>query len=316
MAFLNIFRRKEGDEASQLTAEGRQEISQSIEICEGNDAADQHDCSGDCKMDIEEGEKAFAKLKIEHETPLLNSSKTPRIHFVVPTSQTDWQHDACLENPKSVEFEISKWCDQNSGKFSNEDTGKTMNCGVSSLPKDIMDIEVMRGTKNNVLVLPYFIWLNDLKADNVAETLDDLVPALLNNTISREELLKTQPKISAARERAFVFICSHSTRDKRCGITAPYLKKVFDSKLQEHGLFRDNSDFRPDGVKIAFVNHVGGHKFAANVQIYLKDPNTLVWLGRVTPVMVPSIVEHLIVPTKPTLPFPEKIRCIKKYQSW
>ena len=68
--------------------------------------------------------------------------------------------------------------------------------------------------------------------------------------------------------------------------------------------------------KIAFVNHVGGHKFAANVQIYLRNPNTLIWLGRVTPTIVPSIVEHLIVPEEPTLPFPEKVRCIKKYQSW
>ncbi|CAI4055600.1 hypothetical protein SKDZ_02G2590 [Saccharomyces kudriavzevii ZP591] len=316
MAFLNIFKQKSGDEASQLTTKGRKEISQSIKICSGDDGADQHDCTGDCKIEIDEGEQAFAKLKIEHETPLLNSSKTPKIHFVVPTSQVDWQHDACLEDPGSVQYKISQWCNSNSDKYSNVGTGKTLNCAVSSLPKDIMDIQVMRGTKNNVLVLPYFIWLDGLKSDNVAETLDDLVPALLNNTVSREKLLETRPNISVARERAFVFICSHTTRDKRCGITAPYLKRVFDGKLQEHGLYRDNSDYRPDGVKIAFVNHVGGHKFAANVQIYLQNSNTLIWLGRVTPVIVPSIVEHLIVPEEPMLPFPEKVRCIKKYQSW
>ncbi|CAI4058903.1 hypothetical protein N7582_001236 [Saccharomyces uvarum] len=316
MALLNIFKKKSVDEASQLTAKGRQEISQTIPICKGDDAADQHDCSGDCKEDIEDGEQAFAKLKIEQETPLLNSSKTPKIHFVVPTSQTDWQHDACSEDKKSVQYKISQWCDKNSSKFSSMGTGKTLNCGVSSLPKDIMDIEVMRGTKNNVLVLPYFIWLNDLRSDKVEETLDDIVPTLLNGSISRDKLLETRPNISEARERAFIFLCSHATRDKRCGITAPYLKRVFDGKLQEHALYRDNSDFRPDGVKIAFVNHVGGHKFAANVQIFLKNPNTLIWLGRVTPVMVPSIVEHLIIPEKPTLPYPEKVRCIKKYESW
>ncbi|CAI7149657.1 CGH_3_collapsed_G0003340.mRNA.1.CDS.1 [Saccharomyces cerevisiae] len=316
MAFLNIFKQKRGDEASQLSAKGREEISQSIKICKSDDAANEHSCSGDCKTEIEEGEQAFAKLKIEHETPLLNSSKTPKIHFVVPTSQIDWQHDACLEDPKSVQYKISQWCDKNSAKFSNVGTGKTLNCAVSSLPKDIMDIDVMRGTKNNVLILPYFIWLNDLRSDDVEATLDGLVPDLLDENISREKLLETRPNVAVARERAYVFICSHTTRDKRCGITAPYLKKVFDSKLQEHGLYRDNSDYRAEGVKIAFVNHVGGHKFAANVQIYLRNPNTLIWLGRVTPTIVPSIVEHLIVPEEPTLPFPEKVRCIKKYQSW
>ena len=106
MAFLNIFKQKRGDEASQLSAKGREEISQSIKICKSDDAANEHSCSGDCKTEIEEGEQAFAKLKIEHETPLLNSSKTPKIHFVVPTSQIDWQHDACLEDPKSVQYKI------------------------------------------------------------------------------------------------------------------------------------------------------------------------------------------------------------------
>lgn len=68
MAFLNIFKQKRGDEASQLSAKGREEISQSIKICKSDDAANEHSCSGDCKTEIEEGEQAFAKLKIEHET--------------------------------------------------------------------------------------------------------------------------------------------------------------------------------------------------------------------------------------------------------
>lgn len=41
MAFLNIFKQKSGDEASQLTTKGRKEISQSIKICSGDDGADQ-----------------------------------------------------------------------------------------------------------------------------------------------------------------------------------------------------------------------------------------------------------------------------------
>jgi hypothetical protein len=38
--------------------------------------------------------------------------------------------------------------------------------------------------------------------------------------------------------------------------------------LRPLGLLRDLHDERPGGVGIYFINHVGGHKFAANVIIY------------------------------------------------
>ena len=34
------------------------------------------------------------------------------------------------------------------------------------------------------------------------------------------------------------------------------------------GLYRDLHDERPGGVGVYFINHVGGHKFSANVMIY------------------------------------------------
>ena len=258
----------------------------------------------------------FKKLQIDKETPLFNSSKTPKLHFVVPTSQIDWQFDACMENEKSVQYKINQWCQDHADEYLQTGEGQTLTCSVTSLPKDIMDIEVMRGTKNNVLILPHFIWINDLKSDDVKNTLDELVPVLLDHNLDKETLLKQKSNLSLAREKAFVFICSHTTRDKRCGVTAPYLKKTFEKQLQPHGLYRDNSDFRPDGVNVCFINHVGGHKFAGNVQIYLKNDHTLIWLGRITPKNVPTIAENVLIPEKPTLPLPEKVRCIKKYAAW
>lgn len=305
MSFFKLFKGKSIDPVSPSDVK---KIEKVIEVC------DESSCNGECEdvSDVAAGENAFAKLKIEHETPLFNSSKPPKLHFVIPTSQTDWAHDACSERSGSVENKIEQWCQRNEDNFKSVGEGKKFNCAVSSLPKDIMDIEVMKGKKNNVLVLPHFVWIDDLRSDEVDETLDRVVPLLLQERKEDIETLGLRP----ALEQAFVLICSHMKRDKRCGVLAPYLKKTLDKQLQTHGLYRDNSDFSPDGVRVVFVNHVGGHKFSANMQIYLKKCNTLIWLGRVSPANIPYVANELIIPEKPRLPWPEKVRCLQKYQSW
>jgi hypothetical protein len=63
-------------------------------------------------------------------------------------------------------------------------------------------------------------------------------------------------------------MCSHKTRDARCGQSAPLLRKEFERILRPMGLHRDLHDTRPGGVGIYFINHVGGHKYSANVMIY------------------------------------------------
>lgn len=65
-----------------------------------------------------------------------------------------------------------------------------------------------------------------------------------------------------------ILLCSHKTRDARCGQSAPLLRREFQRHLQPLGLYRDLHDERPGGCGIYFINHVGGHKFAANVLIY------------------------------------------------
>ncbi|PYH46035.1 sucrase/ferredoxin-like domain-containing protein [Aspergillus saccharolyticus JOP 1030-1] len=67
---------------------------------------------------------------------------------------------------------------------------------------------------------------------------------------------------------AVILLCSHRTRDARCGQSAPLLRKEFERHLRHLNLYRDLDDERPGGVGIYFINHVGGHKYAANVIIY------------------------------------------------
>lgn len=78
-------------------------------------------------------------------------------------------------------------------------------------------------------------------------------------------------KITRCRHRAIILMCSHGTRDWRCGKSAPILKREFERHLRPLGLYRDYDDDRPGGVGIYFINHVGGHKYSANVMIYRRE---------------------------------------------
>lgn len=70
---------------------------------------------------------------------------------------------------------------------------------------------------------------------------------------------------------ALILMCSHKTRDARCGQSAPLLRKELERHLRPLGLYRDLHDNRPGGVGIYFINHVGGHKYSANVMIYRRQ---------------------------------------------
>ncbi|KAF8432082.1 Sucrase/ferredoxin-like-domain-containing protein [Terfezia claveryi] len=91
-----------------------------------------------------------------------------------------------------------------------------------------------------------------------------------------------------------VLLCSHKRRDARCGISAPILAREFERHLRPLGLHRDLSDTRPGGVGLYFINHIGGHKYSANVLIYRKEDGMGVWLARVAPKHVEGIVKYTI----------------------
>ncbi|KAF8425976.1 sucrase/ferredoxin domain-containing protein [Tirmania nivea] len=91
-----------------------------------------------------------------------------------------------------------------------------------------------------------------------------------------------------------ILLCSHKHRDARCGISAPILAREFERHLRPLGLHRDLSDTRPGGVGLYFINHVGGHKYSANVLIYRREDGMGVWLARVAPKHVEGIVKYTI----------------------
>lgn len=88
-----------------------------------------------------------------------------------------------------------------------------------------------------------------------------------------------------------VMICSHGTRDNRCGVLGPLLRDEFVAKAQR----------LTDCPEVQLISHIGGHVFAGNVIIYIPDTDSshnlsgkVIWYGRVEPKHVEGILEETV----------------------
>ncbi|PYI20851.1 hypothetical protein BO99DRAFT_411400 [Aspergillus violaceofuscus CBS 115571] len=135
----------------------------------------------------------------------------------------------------------------------------------------------------------------------------------------RPELASTLPAAVDLRHSPVVLICGHGGRDMRCGVMAPVLETEFQRVLRENGFAtgaEDGDDApvvdRPDRAHVGLISHIGGHKYAGNVIVYLppgmtvvgKDASSAVphplagkgiWYGRIEPKHVPGVVEETIL---------------------
>jgi hypothetical protein len=124
-------------------------------------------------------------------------------------------------------------------------------------------------------------------------------------------------------EDVLVLICGHGGRDMRCGVMGPVLRTEFEAQLARKGVsvLRGPVEIdvpteaeaitgavqpRAPTARVGLVSHVGGHKFAGNVIIYLPpsmktapgETHPLaghgIWYGRVEPSHVEGIVSETI----------------------
>ena len=120
-------------------------------------------------------------------------------------------------------------------------------------------------------------------------------------------------------DEVLVLICGHGGRDERCGIYGPLLRTEFEDKLGTVGGWAVQKDLSgtkasapstaspgDKSARVGLISHIGGHKFAGNVIIYIPPQTTLengqrhplagmgVWYGRVEPKHVEGIVRETI----------------------
>ncbi|XXH00575.1 hypothetical protein Hte_006923 [Hypoxylon texense] len=123
-----------------------------------------------------------------------------------------------------------------------------------------------------------------------------------------------------------VLICGHGQRDKRCGIYGPILQAEFERQLPRAGIdvlqgpaldesvtaprlsgTTTGAEEAPRTARVAQISHIGGHKFAGNVIIYLPptmmnnagNPHPLaghgIWYGRIDPKHVEGVIKETII---------------------
>lgn len=147
-----------------------------------------------------------------------------------------------------------------------------------------------------VLILPSFTYVDFVSRADVPE----LIKQYIDDQTHRTNLRVSEKGMSArpCELDYVVLLCSHRRRDARCGITAPLIKRELERHLRPLGLVRDADDARSGGAGIFFVSHVGGHKFAANVLVYRKKDQQMIWLARVRPEHCEGIVKYTVLQGK------------------
>ncbi|ODQ82086.1 hypothetical protein BABINDRAFT_160282 [Babjeviella inositovora NRRL Y-12698] len=339
--FAKIF----GSKAADL-AKAKAEIAEIIPVVNESD-------DDTCSMDCGACTTSFpSSLKLSDEddgnTVLWRSTANYDLHCVVPTGKTDWIRDA-TDVRGTVKKQIAEWSKSNTAtKLVGKDGERgSIKVSTSSLPLgDEMDPAYINGTKADVLLLPYFVWVHGLTVDKVDSVLTEVVDILQKAQEDKSgddtaELAgeTTKLAIGEAEEtttllvgeteeatklpvgevqgfavkacgfQSHIFLCSHQTRDKRCGITAPIMKREMEDILRDKDLLRDYGDDRAGGVKVSFVNHVGGHKYTANVMIYKKNGD-MIWLARCHPKNVQLILEESVLGKGRV--WAEKVRLVQK----
>lgn len=153
-------------------------------------------------------------------------------------------------------------------------------------------------TPTTVLILPSFTFVDSVSQADVP----DLVSRYIDNRDEKIDRSIVTPDAGMNARPCeldyVVLLCSHRRRDARCGITAPLIKRELERHLRPLGLDRDADDSRPGGVGIFFVSHVGGHKFSANVLVYRKKDQQMIWLARVKPEHCEGLVKYTILEGK------------------
>lgn len=258
--------------------------------CEISEIVPLSDCSHDCDSC---STKLPASFAISDQN-MYNSAKKIDLHFVVPTNKSDWQRDA-TSTSNTVENALCKWADSKAAKTCLPDGN--IKVSASSFPTDFTDPKALRGQVNDILILPYFVWVKKIEHTQVSSVMTELIPILIQK---RNEGATDVPQklqglsIELSPALSYIFLCSHKSRDKKCGITAPLMKKEMEQRLRETGNYRDIGDDRPNGVHVVFVNHVGGHKFAANVIIYLRT-GEMIWLAKCSPKNAKPIIDETVL---------------------
>ncbi|KAM7208773.1 fmi1 protein [Naviculisporaceae sp. PSN 640] len=277
-------------------------------------------------------------LPIDHETKIAGLISEYAQHVLVCTGKDDWPSRIEDDNSGDNLAADLKELLGRGGPFS--DPCNNISVLNASLPSSIPRRSELQTT--SVYLLPAFKYVPFIPRVSF-ESVEALVKGFLLpeklhhmhdglSPIHRDRLLRKpayQEMLWGVRdvEDIMVLICGHGGRDQRCGVYGPLLREEFSSKIADMGIkvptgpvqVNETAESVPEisgeevsadsgtSARISLISHIGGHKFAGNVIIYIPpslktaDGNAHplagqgVWYGRVEPKHVEGIVSETIL---------------------
>ena len=281
-----------------------------------------------------------AGLDIDHKTPIANNVAAYSSHLVVSTGQADWP-SRIEDSAASSELPWAKLTSDLKSAFGRHGRYHSATENTLITASSFRPLGGDAESGRTILHFPSFqqysmtttdstLSLRDSKggggkpkADSVDEDLELLLRHLTAGTNSVEPLPSsiTVAKISSPT----ILICTHNSRDTRCGILGPLLQAEFEAQISQHSSPVSISPTATDPLvtpkiqqpTVAGVSHVGGHKWAGNVIVYIPpdwtsnsgdsttaastDKQNLsslaghaIWYGRVTPSHVEGILNSTL----------------------
>jgi hypothetical protein len=243
-----------------------------------------------------------AGLEIDNETPIANNIAPYTSHILIATGQVDWTsriedaHEDLCTKPWGDFISHIKTAFGRNGPYHSDSANVLVT--ASSLPSPPQRRSLLLFPAHEEISIP--APSPDFEAD---PALDALLPYLAARSTETNESLQIQ---RTPLTHPTILICSHNSRDSRCGILGPLLHAEFERHLSSRPSPRS-------GIRTAMVSHVGGHKWAGNVIIYiplrwpLKDGGDTsgeqalsslvgkaVWYGRVEPRHVEGIIKETV----------------------
>ncbi|KAL6805543.1 Sucrase/ferredoxin-like domain-containing protein [Trichoderma sp. SZMC 28012] len=272
-------------------------------------------------------------LEIDRENPLNGVMAGYAEHVVVCTGKDDWMSKIEDENSGDNLAADLKELFGRGGKYT--DPFHHISVINSSFPSSLPPRKEIQST--SVYLLPsfkYVPFLPRVSFDSVkALAKGFLLPEKLHpahaglSPVHRDRLTRKEafqgllPGVQDVKD-VLVLICGHGGRDMRCGAMGPVLRDEFADKLERQG-FNVASEAVQIGsldgnleiegssndkvARVGLISHIGGHKFAGNVIIYIPPGHTTaggekhplagygIWYGRVEPKHVEGIVGETVM---------------------
>ncbi|CAN9367810.1 unnamed protein product [Alternaria alternata] len=241
----------------------------------------------------------LALENIDRKTPLLNTMAAYSEQVIFCTGKEDW-----VSNIEQEEGETGEFVRGLKGVIGKGGPGFDPFTNVlitaSSLPKS------EKTGATTALLFPSFKRIPNIP--HTPEAFSNFATAYLkarklhsmHDGLSAEQKANLLRDVSKAIElpeaenitKPTVLICGHGGRDQRCGILGPLLQSSFRSEFKRRRIDAD----------VGLISHIGGHKYAGNVIVYLPpsiEDNTLkgsgIWYGRIGPENVEGVVEETVV---------------------